>query len=74
MSGRNLFDAVVRKTGEDSHEIGALNGGEWKRIRRLDRLRHRSRWERGGTKLLPPAVSHAGLPLSFRGRWKTRMG
>ena len=36
MSGRNLFDAVVRKTGEDSHEIGALNGGEWKRIRRLE--------------------------------------
>ena len=36
MSGRNLFDAVVRKTGEDSHEIGALNGGERKRIRRLE--------------------------------------
>ena len=73
MSGRNLFDAVVRKTGEDSHEIGALNGVEGKRIRRLDRLRHRSRWERGA-KLLPPAVSYAGLPLSFRGRWNTRMG
>ena len=73
MGGRNLYDAVARKTGEDSHEIGALNGGEWKRIRWLDRLRHRSRWDLGG-KLLAPAVSYAGLPLSFRGRWNTRVG
>ena len=28
----------------------------------------------GGAKLLPPAVSYAGLLLSFRGRWNTRMG